>query len=192
MAGGRAAPPVRRLSLLLTAALSVGGAACERTERAPEPVTTAASAFSHDLPEDVSGYYIPAQEVRVDNWRLHHVFLGQAPEFIAWETGERTAGFAPVMIEFEDMTGPPVATEAGERRRRLRLLPAAYAVTDQSVRFAALSGGLGAVSFEGRLDQDALSHARRNLGEEGPVLKGTLKVGNRTFEGLSLRWWAGD
>ncbi|MCY1380343.1 hypothetical protein D9M69_681510 [compost metagenome] len=140
----------------------------------------------------MSGYYIPTEEVRVDNWRLHHVFMGQVPDFVAWQAGERTAGFAPVMIEFEDMTGPPVATEAGERRRRLRLIPAAYAVTEDRVRIEALSGGLGAVSFEGRLDQDALAHARRNLGEEAPVLKGRLKVGARTFEGVSMRWWAGD
>lgn len=168
-------------------------AACGRSDRTVEtPPPTRAAAFSHDLPEDISGYFLPTQEVRVDNWRLHHVFLGQAPDFIAWEAGARTAGFAPVMIEFEDMTGPPVATETGERRRRLRLIPAAYAVTEREVRFEALSGGLGAVSFEGRLDQDALSHARRNLGDEGAVLKGKLKVGNRTFDGVSMRWWAGD
>lgn len=171
----------------------VGLAACDRSARAPEAETqTTAEAFAHDLPEDVSGYYIPTEEVRVDNWRLHHVFMGQVPDFIAWQAGERTAGFAPVMIEFEDMTGPPVATEAGERRRRLRLIPAAYAVTEDRVRIEALSGGLGAVSFEGRLDQDALAHARRNLGEEAPVLKGRLEVGARTFEGVSMRWWAGD
>jgi hypothetical protein len=171
----------------------VGLAACDRSARAPEAETQAtAEAFAHDLPEDVSGYYIPTEEVRVDNWRLHHVFMGQVPDFIAWQAGERTSGFAPVMIEFEDMTGPPVATEAGERRRRLRLIPAAYAVTEDRVRIEALSGGLGAVSFEGRLDQDALAHARRNLGEEAPVLKGRLEVGARTFEGVSMRWWAGD
>jgi hypothetical protein len=48
------------------------------------------------------------------------------------------------------------------------------------------------VSFEGRLDQDALAKARRNLGDQGVVLKGTLKVGGRTFDGVSMRWWAGD
>ena len=55
-----------------------------------------------------------------------------------------------------------------------------------------LSGGLGAVSFDGKLDQGALATARRNLGDKGVVLKGTLKVGNRTFNNVSMRWWAGD
>ena len=165
-------------------------AACERPAGAPEPATASkAAAFGHDLPEDVSGYYIPTEEVRVDNWRLQHVFMGQVPDFIAWEGGERPAGFAPVMIEFEDMVGPPL--ENGNRRR-LRLIPAAYNVTEDRVRVQALSGGLGAVSFDGKLDQGALATARRNLGDKGVVLKGTLKVGNRTFNGVSMRWWAGD
>ena len=162
-------------------------AACDRPSTGPE--APAAAAFAHDLPEDVSGYYIPTEEVRIDNWRLHHVFMGQVPDFIAWQGGERPAGFAPVMIEFEDMVGPPL--ESGNRRR-LRLIPAAYDVTEDRVRVQALSGGLGAVSFDGRLDQGALATARRNLGDRGVVLKGTLKVGNRTFNNVSMRWWAGD
>jgi len=164
--------------------------ACEGPVKAPEaPAASKAAAFAHDLPEDVSGYYIPSEEVRVDNWRLHHVFMGQVPDFIAWEGGERPAGFAPVMIEFEDMVGPPL--ENGNRRR-LRLIPAAYDVTEDRVRVQALSGGLGTVSFDGKLDQGALATARRNLGDKGVVLKGTLKVGNRTFNNVSMRWWAGD
>lgn len=182
----------------LASILALGGgllvAGCERPADAPVPAMKAsrAAAFSHDLPEDVSGYYIPMKEARVDNWRLHHLFLGQVPDFIAWEEGGRTPGFAPVMIEFEDMAGAPVQTENGENRRRLRLIPTAYAVTEDRVRFEALSAGLGAVSFDGRLDQGALAVARRNLGDEGVVLTGTLKVGKRTFDGVSMRWWAGD
>lgn len=164
--------------------------ACDGPAKSPQaPGASNAASFAHDLPEDVSGYYIPSEEVRVDNWRLHHVFMGQVPDFIAWEGGERPAGFAPVMIEFEDMVGPPL--ENGNRRR-LRLIPAAYDVTEDRVRVQALSGGLGAVSFDGKLDQGALATARRNLGDKGVVLKGTLKVGNRTFNNVSMRWWAGD
>jgi hypothetical protein len=82
--------------------------------------------------------------------------------------------------------------EAGDRTRRTRLIPTAYDVTETRVRFQATSRELGAVSFEGALDQDALATARRNLGDQGVVLKGTLKVGGRTFDGVSMRWWAGD
>ena len=171
---------MRALPVLLAAALALTVAACDRGA-APDK-TAQATAFKHDLPEDVSGYYIPTKAVQVGDWRLHHLFLGQVPDFMAWRDGQRTAGFAPIMMEFE----------AGDKARRTRLIPTAYDVTEDRVRFKATSRELGAVSFDGRLDQDALAKARRNLGDQGVVLKGTLKVGGRTFDGVSMRWWAGD
>lgn len=171
---------MRALPVLLAAALTLTVAACDRGA-APDK-TAQATAFKHDLPEDVSGYYIPTTAVQVGEWRLHHLFLGQVPDFMAWRDGQRTAGFAPIMMEFE----------AGDKARRTRLIPTAYDVTEDRVRFEATSRELGAVSFDGRLDQDALAKARRNLGDQGVVLKGTLKVGGRTFDGVSMRWWAGD
>lgn len=171
---------MRALPALLAAALALTVAACDRGA-APDK-TAQATAFKHDLPEDVSGYYIPTTAVQVGDWRLHHLFLGQVPDFMAWRDGQRTAVFAPIMMEFE----------AGDKARRTRLIPTAYDVTEDRVRFEATSRELGAVSFEGRLDQDALAKARRNLGDQGVVLKGTLKVGGRTFDGVSMRWWAGD
>lgn len=158
----------------------IGLAACERGA-APQKGAEA-SVFTHDLPEDVSGYYIPMTAVQVGEWRLHHLFMGQVPDFMSWRDGARTAGYAPIMLEFE----------AGDQARRTRLIPTAYDVTEERVRFEARSRDLGAVSFEGRLDPDALAKARRNLGDQGVVLKGTLKVGGRTFDGVSMRWWAGD
>ena len=171
---------MRALPVLLAAALALTVAACDRGA-APDK-TAQATAFKHDLPEDVSGYYIPTKAVQVGDWRLHHLFLGQVPDFMAWRDGQRTAGFAPIMMEFE----------AGDKARRTRLIPTAYDVTEDRVRFQATSRELGAVSFDGGLDQDALAKARRNLGDQGVVLKGRLKVGGRTFDGVSMRWWAGD
>lgn len=171
---------MRTVPVLLAAALALTVAACDRGA-APDK-TAQATAFKHDLPEDVSGYYIPTTAVQVGDWRLHHLFLGQVPDFMAWRDGQRTAGFAPIMMEFE----------AGDKARRTRLIPTAYDVTEDRVRFQATSRELGAVSFDGGLDQDALAKARRNLGDQGVVLKGRLKVGGRTFDGVSMRWWAGD
>lgn len=171
---------MRALSILLAGALALTVAACDRgavPDKAPS-----ATAFKHDLPEDVSGYYIPTTVVQVGDWRLHHLFIGQVPDFMAWRDGQRTAGCAPIMMEFE----------TGDKARRTRLIPTAYDVTEDRVRFEASSRELGAVSFEGALDQGALATARRNLGDQGVVLKGRLKVGDRTFDGVSMRWWAGD
>lgn len=172
-------------------------AACDRPSGAPaagnEPAATAPAAFAHALTEDVSGYYVPAAETQFGDWRLHHLFLGQAEDFADWEDGRRSTTFAPVMIEFENTAAPVIQTELGETRQRARLIPTAYSVRDDLVRFEGRSDDLGRVTFEGRLDQGQLAMARRNLGaSEQAALTGTLKVGSRTFDGVSMRWWAGD
>ena len=171
----------------------LGLASCDRGVSPSGSAEPAPSAFSHALTTDLSGYYLPVEPVRAGDWILHHVFIGQAPEFQAWEGGERSATFAPVMIQFEDVTSPMVQTELGETRSRTaRVLPAAYEVTDASVTFAGRSPELGEVRFEGRLDPGALATARRNLGGEDAVLTGTLVAGGRTFPDVRLHWWMGD
>lgn len=173
-------------------------AACERPSAPGEAASgaPAAAAFSHAMEDDLSGFYMPVGEVRSGRWRLDHVFVGQAVDFAAWEAGRREGAFAPVMLEFVDDESPLVATELGEvRSGRPRVLPTAYEVTDEAVRFGGraegLAEGLGEVMFEGRLDPDALGVSRRNLGDEGVVLAGTLTIDGRA-QRVSLRWWAGD
>lgn len=174
-------------------AAALGLASCERADAPPEPAGPSPSAFSHTLTTDLSGYYLPDEPVRAGNWSLRHIFVGQASEFQAWEDGERSATFAPVMVQFEDMTSPMVQTELGESRSRIaRVLPTSYQVTDTTVTFAGRSPELGEVRFEGQLDPGALATARRNLGGEGAVLSGALTVGGRSFADVRLRWWMGD
>lgn len=152
-------------------------AACDRPSApAEEPAR-----FSHALPEDISGYYRPAEPVRIGVWSLGHVFIGQSAAFGTWEGGRSDAALAPVMLEFEDADG-----------RTIRVLPTAYAVTTSRVRFEGRSPELGPVAFEGRLDPAALATARRNLGDEAAALTGTLTVDGVTRPGVRLRWWMGD
>lgn len=168
-------------------------ASCEGPERAADRPGASANAFSFAATSDLSGYYVPASEARAGNWRLSHVFVGQAAEFQAWTGGERTGTFAPVMVQFEDVTSPMVATEIGEARSvTARVLPTRYTVSDDRVSFEGRSTELGRVAFDGRLDQGALATARRNLGDEGVVLTGTLTVGGETIRNVRLRWWMGD
>jgi hypothetical protein len=168
-------------------------ASCDRPEAPAEAPAPAATAFSHSMSSDLSGYYMPASEVRIGKWSFDHVFVGQAQEFQAWEGGSRSGTFGPVMLQFDDVTSPMVQTEIGEARSiTARVLPTAYSVTDTRVRFAGHSAELGAVHFVGVLDPEALATSRRNLGEEGVVLIGTLKVGDAPAEGIRLRWWGGD
>jgi hypothetical protein len=166
-------------------------ASCDRPD-APGAAPSA-PAFSHEMSSDLSGYYMPVSDVRVGNWSFHHVFVGQTDEFQAWEGGTRAETFGPVMLQFEDVTSPMVATEIGEARSvTARVLPTAYSVTDNRIRFEGRSPELGAVRFEGVLDPGALATSRRNLGDEGVVVRGELKVGNAPARDVQLRWWMGD
>jgi hypothetical protein len=167
-------------------------ASCDRPG-APAEAPPAAAAYSHTLSADLSGYYLPAGEVRVGKWSLDHIFVGQAQDFRSWEGGSRSETFGPVMLQFEDVTSPMVQTEIGETRSvSARVLPSAYSVSDTSISFQGRSPELGLVRFDGVLDPGALATARRNLGDEGVVVTGTLKVGDGPAQNVQLRWWAGD
>ncbi len=189
----------RRLALLLTCGgVLAGVAGCDdfrpRSSGGTDPpAAPAAAAFRSDLSGDISGYYMPTAEVQAGDWLLRNAFIGQEADFAGWEVGTRRGVFAPVMFEFEDVTSPMTATELGEvRSGQIRVLPSRYEVTDGRVVFEGQADGVGVVSFSGRLDGDALATARRNLGDESPVLVGTLSVGGRKFDGVRFRWWAGD
>lgn len=177
----------------LTALLAV--ASCDRPEtqgEAPSAPATA-TAFGHSMSSDLSGYYMPASEVRIGKWSFDHVFVGQAQDFEAWEGGTRSGTFGPVMLQFDDVTSPMVETEIGEARSiTARVLPTAYSVTDDRITFQGRSAELGAVRFEGALDSGALATARRNLGDEGVVVTGQLTVGDAAAQNVQLRWWGGD
>lgn len=152
-----------------------------------------AAGFAHAMTSDMSGYYMPAGEVKIGKWRLDHLFIGQSAEFESWEGGARSDPFAPVMLEFEDATSPMVQTELGETHSiTARVLPTSYAVSDTAVAFSGESAELGSVSFEGRLDPGALATAKRNLGGDGVVMTGTLTAGGQTIDGVRLTWWMGD
>jgi len=152
-----------------------------------------APAFTNTASGDVSGYYLPMDEARVGRWSFDHVFVGQAAEFESWKAGQRTGTFAPVMLQFDDTTSPMVSTEIGEARSvTARVLPTRYSVNDAEITFEGRSPELGVVQFSGRLDQGALATSRRNLGDEGAVLSGSLKVGDAPAQAVRLRWWMGD
>lgn len=163
------------------------------TAESEPPAKPLAAAFASSLSGDVSGYYLPTQDIRVGRWKVRNLFIGQMSDFADWEAGRRMGTFAPVMIELEDETSPMTATEMGEvRSGQIRVLPTRYQVTDDGVSFQGTADGVGEVRFDGRLNQEALATSRRNLGDEGAVLTGTLRFAGRSFGGVNLRWWAGD
>lgn len=121
--------------------------------------------------------------VRVGDWSLDALFLGQPGAFEGYEGGPG----GPVTMRFI------AANAAGEAQAgAARVLPTRYSVTDTAVRFEGQSPELGRVAFDGRLDQGALATARRNLGGDGAVLIGTLTAGGQTVGAVRLSWWMGD
>ena len=179
-------------ALSLIAALS----ACERPA-APEPSNDPAvadtAAFKSSETDDVSGFYLPADEAAAGGYVLDHVFLGQPADFEAWEKGTRSATFAPVMLEFQKAgQAQPIGTGDGPGTG-LRVLPSRYTFEDGRLHFEGRAAGIGPVVFDGRVDKDALATAKRNLGgDEAAVVTGRLKVGGQTVQNVRLAWYGGD
>ena len=110
-----------RRSICLAACLAIL-ASCERSSEPAEG--PAATVFSYTATADLSGYYLPLSDERRGPWALSHVFVGQPAEFDSWPSDRRGTTFAPVMLQFEDLTSPMVATEIGETRSvTARVLP---------------------------------------------------------------------
>lgn len=183
-----------RIRTLAAVFAVLAAAACDRpAEPADAPATPAANAFSYASTSDLSGFYMPSSEVRIGKWELGHIFVGQSAEFQEWTGADSTATFAPVMVEFSDATSPMIETEMGETRSiKARVLPTRYAVSDDRIEFEGTTPETGAVRFEGRIDQGALATSRRNLGDEGVVVTGTLTAAGQTVNDVKLRWWMGD
>ena len=146
--------------------------ACERREAAaPTPET---ARFSHRLGADISGDYRPVGE---GSGQVASLFVGQAAGFTAWEAGQ--GGPPPLILS---LVGPQGA---------MRVNPDAYAITDDTVQMTGSAPGGGIVRLQGRIDQGALATARHNLGDQTPVITGTVSVdGQRTA--FALSWWGGD
>lgn len=175
---------MRRLVLVAATGLCV--AACDLVPApsgeggAPRETAASAGAFAHTQSEDISGYY-RVSGVAMGDLTLVQVFVGQTQDFEAWEAGRRSAGFAPVMMEF---------TRGSDS---VRVLPERYSVSDGRVSMRGTAPGVGAVSFDARLDKGVLATARRNLGgAEEAAMTGSVNIGGRGFSGVKLHWYGGD
>ena len=160
----------RRLGAIVVMGL-LALSACERREAAPTPET---ARFSHRLSADISGDYRPVGE---GSGPVASLFVGQATAFTAWEAGR--GGAAPLILSLTGPQGP------------MRVNPDAYAITDDTLQMTGSAPGGGVVRLQGRIDQGALATARRNLGDQTPVITGTVSLdGQRTA--FALSWWGGD
>lgn len=167
-------------------------------EPAPATVTPPATiGFVHIENENLFGYYMPTQEVRIGDLRLDHIHIGSEMEFMAWEQGERMETYAPVMLEFADLSSPLVTNELGQEshERRVRVLPTAYRVGAGGVAFVGAAPDIGEVQFRGRLDLDRLREAQAGgpgAAEPATVLWLDGQIGAERLESLPFFWFGGD
>lgn len=183
----------------ILAACSPGGAAdkgASAPARASPVGPTDPAGFTHPAGAMLFGYYMPTAEVKTGNWRLTNFHLGDEEGFKDWEAGRRTATYAPIMLEFDDVTSPKATNELGGEHHTIseRILPDAYSISaDGKIDFVDKGSRLGRVTFHGQIDLAALQTATRESADtSGTVLTGTLTVGDRTFENVAFTWFGGD
>lgn len=186
------------LALAACEAPTTGTAAAPATEAPPVApfVLPPVEGFAHEAEADLSGFYLPASEVRIGDLRLSHLFIGDEAAFQAWEASEGRGpdNFPPIMLQFDDLASETIANDLGGQTPSVvvRVLPTGFGVSSRVVRLHAVEPRLGEVVFEGEFVQPAFDAARRAGGTDAPVLRGTLTIDGRIFEGQAFAWTRGN
>ena len=151
------------------------------------------SQFVHPRSFEVFGYYIPSSPIRVGPYQLDHLSMGSPAEFAAWERGQRSATYAPVMLVFSDTRSPMATNELGQEHHtvEIRILPDSYRVIPGQIEFRGRERRVGLVILSGGIDARALARAKRqNMPET--VVRGGLAAGGERTRNISFTYFAGD
>ncbi len=141
------------------------------------------------------GYYLPANEVKIGHYRLDHLHIAGQQGFNDWESGQRTKTYAPVMLEFVDVTSPSRVNALGNTvySVKLKVLPTAYLVSDDHVRLVGSHPKLGEVRLDAKIDPAMLKKSKSAKGKNGEtVAAGALQVGDTPFNNVAFTWRGGD
>lgn len=154
--------------------------------------------FKRDKSEDLYGLYIPAADVQIGKFVLDEFAIGPPSDFENFETGRlRGKPYAPLMFEFSDVTSGEMQSETGAHYANApRVLPDAYRLAGNTVRFSGTDRQLGTIVFSGTLDVAGIKAAQAGqatgTGADKRVLKGDLSVGKKTFKNVTFTWSGGD
>lgn len=196
-----------RSALVATACVAVLLAGCSQSSEeakteAKAPVAPAAvpadptfTGMTRPKGDAQFGYYLPTSEVKVGNYRLDNLHIAGQQGFNDWESGQRTKTYAPVMLEFVDITSPARKNALGNvvYSVKLKVLPTAYLVTDDRVRMVGSHPKLGEVRIDAKIDAAALRKSKATKGKDGAVVvTGPLQVGDTPFSSVSFKWLGGD
>ncbi len=160
---------------------------------APPAPAAHITGFFHEPGLNLFGYYFAKAPVQFGNFKLRELHLGTAEEFASYEKGQRISpNYAPVMLEFDDVTSPQRENELGQPYHEVsrRVMPKAYKVTSDQVSFYGQDDVLGEVSFDGQLDAKALERVRGGAAEE-PVLNGVIEAMGQKLN-RAFVWFGGD
>ena len=178
---------------LAVASLWLVGSGPADAARPPPPPRAAVGRFVHAPGFEVFGYYIPSHSSRVGPYQLDNMSLGAPAEFASWERGQRSATYAPVMLEFSDVRSPMATNELGQEHHtiQIRVLPDSYRVAPGFLEFRGHDRRLGQVVFSGGIDARALARAKhRNVPEL--VVRGGLEFSGQHDRNVSFTYFAGD
>ncbi|MDP3852650.1 hypothetical protein [Phenylobacterium sp.] len=196
---------MRSIVLATLAAVCLSGCSgpsAKTEEEAAGPVAPPAvpadptfTGFKHDQKQDLFGYYYPTGEVKVGGkYKLDHLHIAGPIGFGDWVAGKRTKTYGPVMMEFQDITSPARTNALGNTSYsvKLRVLPTAYALNDEMVRFVGKDDKLGEVRLDAKIDAAALKTAQLKGKDAPPVITGALQVGDTPFKTVTFTWRGGD
>jgi len=159
------------------------------------PVDASFTGLTRPKGDDQFGFYLPTAEVKVGKYRLDNLHIAGQMGFNDWERGDRTKTYAPVMLEFVDITSPARKNALGNvvYSVKLKVLPGAYAVTDDRVRLVGQHPKLGEVRLDAKIDPAALKKSKATKGKDGvTVAAGALQVGDTPFTDVAFTWRGGD
>lgn len=161
---------------------------------APDAARPKVSGFAHTGNFDNAGYYMPTHDIMVGHWQLKTIGVGAISDFAAWEQGDRTSTFGPILLEFDDTTSPLKTNEIGGEAHEVsvRVLPTGYSTDGKTLRFAGNDAKLGPVTFEGAFDPAAMAEAKAQGASEATVLTGVLQVGDTRIENARFTFFAGE
>ena len=160
----------------------------------PSAATPPVTGFAHRGNFDNAGYYMPTRDIRVGQWQLKTIGVGAISDFAAWEQGDRTSTFGPILLEFEDLNSPLKTNEMGGEGHEIsvRVLPSGYSTDGRTLRFAGVDPKLGPVTFEGAFDAAAMAEAKAQGASEATVLTGALQVGQTRIDNARFTFFAGE
>lgn len=152
--------------------------------------------FVYDSKADLFGYYLPTADVRAGKFKLRDLALGGSDDFKKYLAGNRMATYAPVMIEFDNLTSKQRTNEMGQPyyENSPRVLPTSFRVSGSTVAFAGHDKELGDVAFNGTLAPymlDLKFKPENRAVMSRSALSGVLTVGGKPYK-VMLNWFGGD